>query len=300
MAHAKEIAGHRLRHPPQPVAECNQFLLRSRRADVHDIQAIFQDHGVVHGAPFEMPAVGKNLLADLVIHDLQTLPKPAVRIGSGEKETGEEERLAVLEVVVRQKVLFEIPLQPEGLLMEAAQPRRVGPLPVLGPEQELDPIHDPQGDGERLPCVRGAGRVRRDPVFDQFSYRIARPVLVQNVIKVVEVVPPEFVLVRAAPIDFPVREAPASIEKCEFARPTRRHPPSDGRCEVYPRPQPCNTCPGNRYPRQGKAVPEAAVNLFGTKVPGGLKIHGYRIESHSIAFIAMRSREGTDDFPRSV
>lgn len=62
-----------------------------------------------------------------------------------------------------------------------------------------------------------------DPVVDQSAALLQRTARFQEVIEVVEVITPELSLLRAAPVDLPVREILRLVEERKFLRSGRIH-----------------------------------------------------------------------------
>ena len=103
---------------------------RYRLQQIQHIQVILQHDAVVHRAALVVSAIGEDLLVGFAQQDIEATLAPAVGLRTAEKHAAEKQRLAVLQQVIGEQVIFESPLEPGQLGGEAVQPglRRIGQL----------------------------------------------------------------------------------------------------------------------------------------------------------------------------
>lgn len=89
-------------HPFQFPLKRTHLIQSAGPAQIEEVQAVLQDHAVVHGAALEMTAVGQDLFGQLLGRDAQTKMQPAPGFPAVEKDPGEDQRLGVLEIVIGQ------------------------------------------------------------------------------------------------------------------------------------------------------------------------------------------------------
>ena len=206
---------HGRNQPLQPQLQRPHLGQAAGVAEVQEIQAVLQDHAVVHGAALEMTAVGQDLFGQLLGGDTQTKVQPAPGFHAVEKDPGKDQGLGVLEIVVGQQMVFDVLGEPAGLHGQAFQPRcRKGPR--TGRQEKLDPVDEPQRHGKRLPRICPALRVARYPALDQFR-PVGAPRLMQTV-EIVQVVAPELVLIHGRPIEADGVEALAHADEGQSPR----------------------------------------------------------------------------------
>ena len=130
-----------------------------------DPQHVLEDHLVVHRAQLEMHAVGKDLLPSLPLEqgqgDIQRAVVPEI-------QGAQHERLEVLEVMVREEVLLQMPGEVRVLArqgpVQVVDERSVALQGVLELAVECEPVHEPHRDGVGIPAGSGAdAAVRADP-----------------------------------------------------------------------------------------------------------------------------------------
>ena len=106
MGHGRQPRQHPLRKASPRRQPCAQ-LGRKQRAKLDQVQNVFEDDVVIHGAAyFEMRAVAQDLLGKLCVEQPKPRLQPAFRFGGG-KETAEHEGLGVGEQVIAQQMKFE-------------------------------------------------------------------------------------------------------------------------------------------------------------------------------------------------
>ena len=240
----------------------------ARRQDVDDIHEILGDDAVIERTALEMPAIGEDLFPDFPGQDLAAQVEPSVGLFSREKHAGEDQGDRVLEIVVGQDMIFDVAFQPRRLAVKARDPCVFRRPRALGPQDIVDPVHDPQRNRVRLPRVGRAGWIAGDPVVDEVVARVDRPRLVEQVIEVMQVVAPEPRDVRAMPVDGVPAERPRRAEEYEIEVPrspfacTGTRPKADpgsaldGRRRVDPRRGPLQRPPV--YEESGLLDPEIA------------------------------------------
>ena len=120
---------------------------------------------MVHRAQLEMHAVGKDLLPSLPLEqgqgDIQRAVVPEI-------QGAQHERLEVLEVMVREEVLLQMPGEVRVLArqgpVQVVDERSVALQGVLELAVECEPVHEPHRDGVGIPAGSGAdAAVRADP-----------------------------------------------------------------------------------------------------------------------------------------
>ena len=87
--------------------------------DIDGIEHILDESCVIHGTSLEVPAVGQNLLGDLLLHQGQAPSQPAFGFLAVEIKPGENQRFCVGEHVIALQVRFDAPIQPARLYRKA-------------------------------------------------------------------------------------------------------------------------------------------------------------------------------------
>ena len=114
-------------HSPGVIRQQILIALQRRRTirkglpDIHDIQDIRQDLGLVHGASLEMPAVGKDLLRKLRRKDPRPVCEPSGRLRAVKEETGEDQGLRIGQEVISKDMPFKTAGQKPRLKSQTLQ-----------------------------------------------------------------------------------------------------------------------------------------------------------------------------------
>ena len=86
MAHHFKKSDHSFCSRHQLQSQAIQARTNFRIDEIKHIKAVFQNHGVVHGASFKMPAIRQHLFPDLRINDLPPFFQPFFSLRAFEKQ----------------------------------------------------------------------------------------------------------------------------------------------------------------------------------------------------------------------
>src|SRR6056297_2732664 len=217
-----------------------------------------------------MPPVGENLLVDFPSKQSRATFAPLIRFRTFEERANKDQRLQVGPQVIAEEVAFQTLAQESSLNRDTVQHTFDRLVPG---QQPLDPVHQPQRYGVRLPAIPVSGRILRDPACNQgtMPFRPLTSAFRDQVIKIMQIVQPELGPLGAIPVFGPFHAA-LLPDKPERRRP--RLPRFTETCKPISRTRP------RRWRRSQvrfgaiQPKPYPPIYLDWPQVPDGMEIAG--------------------------
>lgn len=167
VGHGLQPAEHPLSDGAPVGAGYRTFPGRHAVRQIHQIQHILEDNGVVHRTALEVAAIAQDLFGEFAVQQAQPGSPPAFRFGAGEKQAGVDQRLGVGEQVIAQQMMLQATGEVTRLDRQTAHPGRFQqvsrPAPIAASSRcaataDTAPSHC----HDRADSRRSSGRSARD------------------------------------------------------------------------------------------------------------------------------------------
>ena len=197
MAHRIEPCQHP-RRQRAPLLALHTDLCREQFAELDQIQHVFENHGVVHRAEFEMRAVVENLLGEFRLQQSEPGPQPAIGFVTRKQTAGKHQRLGIGQKMIAEQMIFERGAENAHLRREALPRRRIE---FVTRERPCDPVHDPQRGRIRLPTIARGRWIFQNPA----RHHVAMPwqstgcAFGAQIVEIMQIVEPELGCIRPVP-----------------------------------------------------------------------------------------------------